>query len=143
MHPAIKRDCEFIFRIAQNIFNMQISIIIVFVFHHRLNCAIYMKANIRNFIMIDAAWITQRNIDILFKIIQVNFSPSYTQNSTHSPKNQKTEFKSGWNSRYLQLKTEKRVKSTEIYIAFSSNFTRFWTYIWRYLQFQWIDFDAR
>jgi hypothetical protein len=44
---------------------------------------------------------------------------------------------------YLQLKTEKRMKSTEFHIAFSSNFTRFWTYNWRYLQFQSMDFDAR
>jgi hypothetical protein len=94
LHPALKRDCEFIFRIAQNIFDMQISIIIIFVFHHRLICAIYVKANIRNFIV---PWrssnITWWNIDILFKIIQAYFSPSFTQNSSHSPKNQKTEFK--------------------------------------------------
>ncbi len=48
-----------------------------------------------------------------------------------------------WTSRYLQLYVQKRVKSTEIHISFSYNFIRFWTYNWRYLQFQWIDFDAR
>jgi hypothetical protein len=48
-----------------------------------------------------------------------------------------------WNWRYHQFYVKKRVKSTKIYIAFSSNFTRFLTLNWRYLQFQWIDFDSR
>ncbi len=75
-----------------------------------------------------------------------NFVPkfkSYNLQLITFPKRYLVSKSNHWSSRYLQLKTEKRVKSTEIHIAFSSNFTRFRTYNWRFLQFQWIDFDAR
>ncbi len=75
-----------------------------------------------------------------------NFVPkfkSYNLQLITFPKRYLVSKSNYWHSRYLQLKPEKRVKSTEIHIAFSSKFTRFWTYNWRYLQFQWIDFDAR
>ncbi len=62
-----------------------------------------------------------------------NFVPkfkSYNLQLITFPKGYLVSKSNHWNSRYLQLKTEKRVKSTEIYIAFSSNFTRFWTLNW-------------
>ncbi len=52
---------------------------------------------------------------------------SYNLQLISLPKRYLASKSNHWSSRYLQLKTEKRVKSTEIHIAFSSNFTRFWT----------------
>ncbi len=63
----------------------------------------------------------------------INFVPkfkSYNLQLITFPKRYLASKSNYWNSRYLQLKTEKRLKSTKIHIAFSSNFTRFLTLNW-------------